>query len=507
MTLRNFNIVFIICLAAGFAKAQSGTTPQEDKQGLNPLIQGLKEFARAFGAEAQEIRFTSRPPSNAIAGEGFYRPSARSSSGLPVRIYLDRDSSGCSMNSGTVRFSSEGVCIINAEQRGNDEYAEAELVQQSFQIGTPTTNDFLRSQEIRFISAPPINVVVGESFYRPAARANSGLPVRFSLNRSSKGCVLTSGVVNFTSGGVCIIDAFQAGNHEYAPAEPVQQSFSIAWHAKAPPAQIAPLATQKIIFTSRAPAKAIVGDGTYAPAATATSGLRVRISLDAASTGCSLSGNVVSFTGAGICIIEGNQAGNEEYAPAEPVRHSFSIAYPAKAAPRTPKPIAAAPPRAPEREKIPEPVIKEEPKVVALPVNPIFKKSFSDVKFVAGDAANLDAGAIDSSGAFLTYAASGLPPNLFIDSSSGLITGTISGAAADGSYPVKVTASSNSGRSEMVFIITIARSNIAAQANENTPGGSKGCNCDQNGSPDMSTLGMLFAVIGLGLGLRRRMKT
>ena len=73
-------------------------------------------------------------------------------------------------------------------------------------------------------------------------------------------------------------------------------------------------APQSITFTSQPPAQPQVGGG-YTVAATADSGLPVAFSIDPASdTGvCSKTGAVVSFTAAGVCIIDANQAGNGNY--------------------------------------------------------------------------------------------------------------------------------------------------------------------------------------------------
>lgn len=82
-----------------------------------------------------------------------------------------------------------------------------------------------------------------------------------------------------------------------------------------------------ISFTSTSPAVAIVGGATYIPAATATSNLKVSITLDAASVGCAISnGGVVSFTGVGTCIIDANQPGNSYYyVAATQVQQSITV--------------------------------------------------------------------------------------------------------------------------------------------------------------------------------------
>ena len=91
-------------------------------------------------------------------------------------------------------------------------------------------------------------------------------------------------MVSFTAVGTCVLDANQAGNTNYNAAPQVQQTFTVD------------KGNQTISFTSTAPRRATVGGATYTPTATATSGLTVAFTLDGTSTGCTLSGGVVSFT-------------------------------------------------------------------------------------------------------------------------------------------------------------------------------------------------------------------
>lgn len=83
--------------------------------------------------------------------------------------------------------------------------------------------------------------------------------------------------------------------------------------------------SQTIGFTSINPSPVHVGDPDYTPQATATSGLAVTFSLDAASAGCSLSNGVVSFTAVGTCVIDANQAGDGVWAPAPKVQQSVAV--------------------------------------------------------------------------------------------------------------------------------------------------------------------------------------
>ena len=175
-------------------------------------------------------------------------------------------------------------------------------------------NDTRAPQTIVFTSAAPVNAVVGGPTYTPTATGGaSGNAVIFSIDSTSASvCSISLGVVSFTGLGTCVIDADQAGNGLYL-ATTQQQSFDVKTN-------------QTIGFTSSAPVGAIVDGPNYTPTATATSGLPVTFSIDAtASSVCSISAGVVSFDAAGTCVIDADQAGDENYHAATQVQQSFSV--------------------------------------------------------------------------------------------------------------------------------------------------------------------------------------
>ncbi len=138
----------------------------------------------------------------------------------------------------------------------------------------------------------------------------------FTIDPAASGvCAIAAGVVSFTGAGTCVIDANQAGNGAYTAAPQTQQTFTVGGGTT----------PQTISFSSSAPVGATVG-GTYTPVATATSGLGVAVTVDAAASAvCTISGGVVTFTGAGTCVIDANQAGNATYAPAPQAQQSFGV--------------------------------------------------------------------------------------------------------------------------------------------------------------------------------------
>lgn len=63
----------------------------------------------------------------------------------------------------------------------------------------------------------------------------------------------------------------------------------------------------------------------YVPTATAANKLPVSFSLDAASTGCSLAGGVLSYTSVGSCIVLADQPGDATHPPLPQVRRTIRV--------------------------------------------------------------------------------------------------------------------------------------------------------------------------------------
>jgi len=146
--------------------------------------------------------------------------------------------------------------------------------------------------------------------YTPSATATSGDKVVITLDATSTGCSLTGGKVSFTTAGTCLVDFDDAGNTSFAAASRVQQSIKVY--------------SANTITASTPPAAGSAG-GSYSPSATATSGDKVAITLDATSTGCSLTGGKVAFTAAGTCLVDLNDAGNGAFAAASRVQQSIKV--------------------------------------------------------------------------------------------------------------------------------------------------------------------------------------
>jgi hypothetical protein len=159
----------------------------------------------------------------------------------------------------------------------------------------------------------PASAAVGGSATLSATGGGSGNPVVFSVGPSSGPgmCTVSGDTVTYTAVGTCVIDANQAGNATYAAALQVQRTITVS---KTIP--------QSISFT--APASGTVNGSATLSAAGGGSGNPVVFSVDSPGV-CSVSGSTVTYTAAGSCVIDANQAGNATYAAAPQVQQSITV--------------------------------------------------------------------------------------------------------------------------------------------------------------------------------------
>ena len=256
--------------------------------------------ASAAGTKANTITASTPPVAGSVHGS--YTPTASATSGDQVVITLDNTSTGCSISGGRVSFTKSGTCRVDFNDSGNATYAAASQVQQSIRLYSANT--------IAASKAPAAGSAGGS--YTPNASVTSGDQVVITLNNTSTGCSISGGKVSFIEAGTCRVDFNDAGNSSFAAASQVQQNIKVY--------------SANTITASTSPAAGSVG-GSYTPKASATSGDRVVITLDATSTGCSLTGGRVSFTGAGTCRVDFNDSGNGAFAAARQVQQSIIVGF------------------------------------------------------------------------------------------------------------------------------------------------------------------------------------
>lgn len=149
-------------------------------------------------------------------------------------------------------------------------------------------------------------------------------------------------------------------------------------------------------------------------------------------------------------------------------------------------------------------------------VHAVSLQSPSDQSNVDGDNVSVQLAASDANNATLSYSASGLPPGLSINSSTGLISGTLSSTADTNSpYSVAATATdSNNDSVSQTFNWTVARLSLnAVNDQENQEGSAVSLQMsatDKEGTPTYSasglppglsinsTTGLISGMVGLG---------
>ncbi len=119
---------------------------------------------------------------------------------------------------------------------------------------------------------------------------------------------LSANTLTITGAGAIVVQASQAGNGQYNPAPDVSQTITVN------------KAAQTITFPTVA--AQTIGNPPVTLAATASSGLAVTYSISGPGT---ISGNVLTITGAGTIIVTASQPGNGNYHAAVPVQQNITV--------------------------------------------------------------------------------------------------------------------------------------------------------------------------------------
>jgi hypothetical protein len=229
-------------------------------------------------------------------GDAPFALAATASSELPVTYMVISGPATIARNAVTI--TGAGVVTVEARQTGDVTYQSAVSVQQNITI----------NKAAQLISFPvPAGKVLGDTPFSVSANATSGLNVDFRI--ISGPAVLNGTEITINGTGTVVVEASQDGNANYAAATPVIQSINVA------------KAAQAIAFGAL-PSKR-VGEPAFAISATSTANLPVFFAV--VSGPATISGNIVTLTGAGMVTIEARQAGNQNYLAAPAVSQSFNV--------------------------------------------------------------------------------------------------------------------------------------------------------------------------------------
>ena len=281
-------------LSAGIC---SLTATQTGDANYNPA-----SLSRAVSiAKAEQIISVIEPSDLAYSPGGSFDVSASSSSGLPVLIGSTKTSI-CNVVGNTVTVVGAGVCELTIMQNGNANYAAAPVVISNVNVAKA-------AQNITFDDPADLTYSPGVSF-SVLATSSSGLPVNVSSSTGGV-CNVTGNTVSVVGAGSCVLNTSQPGDSNYEAALSTSRTVEVN---KAP---------QTITFASPVDQSTSVGS-TFDTEASASSGLAVQLSSSTPRV-CSVSGNVVSVVGSGLCSLTASQPGDSNYNPATSVSGSLTL--------------------------------------------------------------------------------------------------------------------------------------------------------------------------------------
>jgi sugar lactone lactonase YvrE len=251
------------------------------------------------GKKSQSIIYLT--DMTAVASEGYlYLNSARATSELPL-TYTSSNLSVATISGNTVTIVGAGTTIITASQAGNENYAAA----------TPVSATLIISKGNQEISGlkDMQNSVSDVFYFINDAYATSGLPLSFTSSDIAVATV-SGNKVTFTGGGTTTITASQAGNAKYNAATPVSAKLTVS------------KANQTI--SNLFDMQSVLSDGSLTLSGTASSGLPVSYTSSDPKV-ATISGNKVTFVGAGVTTITATQAGDGKYNAATSVSVSLTV--------------------------------------------------------------------------------------------------------------------------------------------------------------------------------------
>jgi len=219
---------------------------------------------------------------------------------------VDGTASGCSVTGAMLETSSAGTCLVTATKASDANYNS---------VSSPQTTVTVGQGDQAPLAVTSTSGIYGSGLALTTSGGSGTGAVSYSaVDGTASGCSVTGGVLSVSGAGTCLVTATRAADGDYNAASSPSTTISFA---KAP---------QSSTFTSQPPAQPQVG-GSYTVAGTADSGLPVAFSVDPASGSgvCSISGAVVSFTGAGVCIIDANQPGNGNYLASAPSQQTVTV--------------------------------------------------------------------------------------------------------------------------------------------------------------------------------------
>ncbi len=252
-----------------------------------------------FFTEALAQTITFDPIADKTFGDGPFGISASATSGFSVSFEIV--SGPATINNNIITITGTGDVTVKASQAGGNEYAPAPDVERTFTVNKADQVITIDPIADKLTSDGPIMV---------SAMVDSGLPLDYQVT----GPATISGTTITLNGttGIVTVTASQAGNTNYNAASE-QISFNVTDPAK-----------QDQTITFDPISNKVFGDAPFTTTASASSGLPVTFSI--ISGPATVSGSEITITGAGSVTVAANQAGDNNFNPAQEAIQSFDVA-------------------------------------------------------------------------------------------------------------------------------------------------------------------------------------
>ncbi len=261
------------------------------------------DVSQSFTVAQASQTISFGPLSGKTFGNAAFTVSATGGqSGQPVTFTA---TGAATVSGNTVTITGAGNVTITAHQAGTANYAAAADVSQSFSVAQA-------SQTISF--GPLGGKTFGDAAFTISATGGlSGQAVTFTATGAA---TVSGNTVTITGAGNVTITAHQAGAANYSAAADVSQSFTVAQ------------AAQTIAFAL--PSTALTTDAITLSATGGASNNAVAFSVFSGPG--SITGQSLTFTGAGSVMVRASQAGNANYAAAAPVDQTIVVSNPVSTA-------------------------------------------------------------------------------------------------------------------------------------------------------------------------------
>ncbi len=247
---------------------------------------------------SQNITFAALAPKTLI-DPSFTLTATAGVSGQPV-TYTSSNTAVATVSGNNVTIKAIGSTVITAHQVGDATYNPSPDVPRELVITKA-------SQTITFPTLPA--KVYGDAAFSPGATTSSGLTVSYTSSNTAV-AQISSGQITIVGAGSATITARQSGNSTYNAATDVAQTLTVS------------KASQTITFDALS--SKTYGDGPFSITSTSSSGLTTTYTSSNPAV-ATVSGNVITITGAGSAVITAKQAGNTNYNAATDVPQTLTV--------------------------------------------------------------------------------------------------------------------------------------------------------------------------------------